>query len=55
MTLPTDRGAIVVGWLLQPDFCELCGGRGWISVDDAILGGVSDVRCPECSRSEGAR
>lgn len=51
ITLPTDQGAIVIGWLLAAEFCEQCAGRGWIVVDDAILGGLIDTRCPECTTS----
>lgn len=46
--LPTDSGAIVIGWLLAVEHCEWCGGRGWIAVDDQILDGLIDAPCPAC-------
>lgn len=28
--------------------CELCGGTGWLQIEDPFCGGWLDARCPEC-------
>ena len=38
-----------------PDLCEMCGGRGWIAVPDALYDGeYYDARCPECAATKQA-